>query len=238
MGLPDCHCLRRKWLLSFAVVVAACTVIIWQSSAWRQKQQDHLLNGLKIRGVRYSIHEAPFEWIPDVFEPAVGVMGIHFLMYRDIEIVISSEEDAKTLRDLSKLLNLKSLALVLPKISEEDLDCIAKLSSLESLKLEAKNLTSLDKLSVLKDLKILNISYSPIDDVGMEAVFRFKKLERLILDGSNVTDKIVQRLGELSKLSHVELVGTNVSPDAIEKLKGAIPDVKVDYEPRQVQSQE
>ena len=61
----------------------------------------------------------------------------------------------------------------------------------------------------------------------MKHVGELTSLETLRLDGTAVTDAGLRHLHGLSRLRYVNLQGTAVTDDGIEKLRAAMPAVKI-----------
>ena len=79
----------------------------------------------------------------------------------------------------------------------------------------------------LKRLKRLFLSGTKITDEGLGHVAKLKKLEILTLVGCDkITDAGLQHLHKLTNLKQVRLRGTTVSAEGIAKLKKALPNWK------------
>jgi hypothetical protein len=141
---------------------------------------------------------------------------------------------------VGKLADLEELNLAGTQITDEGLSSLAGLAQLKVLVLENTNVSDagLQHLSGLTNLRRLyldNNRISPdrtverkvrITDLGLVHLKGLTKLEQLLLRGTEISDAGLLQLTGLSNLKYVALGRTAVTPDGVDVLKAAIPNLE------------
>jgi len=114
-------------------------------------------------------------------------------------------------------------------VNDYVLQQLAGLETLEELVLQESQITDqgLAHLAGMKKLRVLDLYRCRITDAGCAALGALTSLEKLELSYTLVTDAGLDPLHGLKKLKSLHLNGTQVSPDAIARLKRAIPACEV-----------
>jgi hypothetical protein len=140
------------------------------------------------------------------------------------------------LKVVGKLTNLRELYLeggdvdgVRAHVTDDGLKNLAGLTKLTKLSLSRKKGFTGAGLRYLKDAPLLelDLSKTEVNDQGLTALKQLKKLQRLRLNYTKVTDKVVAELLALPSLKFVELSEDNVSNTAMRKLRAARPALEV-----------
>ena len=125
------------------------------------------------------------------------------------------------LRHVGRLLQLRTLYLEMPLITDAGLGHLRGLHGLH--RLEVRNGTGvtsdgLRHLSGMKELKFLRLSDTGIDDRALRYVAGLSSLESLDLAGTAVGDEGLGRLATLTNLEALGLAGTAVGDKALGRL--------------------
>ena len=73
----------------------------------------------------------------------------------------------------------------------------------------------LEELSSVKEQLVwLNLSKMPVTDADCEIISKFQNLEKLNLNFSSITEKGIQKLSSLTKLSSISVAGTSIVSEA------------------------
>ncbi len=115
------------------------------------------------------------------------------------------------------------------QITDKGLQTIGKLSKLESLNLCGNRITNagLKELHKLKELRRLDLSLTSVNDDGMQALHPLEKLEYLRIWDVKISDVGLSHLQEIKTLKQVLLAHAEVTASGLEKLRNAIPNIKV-----------
>lgn len=108
-----------------------------------------------------------------------------------------------------------SLKLNLVANPEDDENLFKLSKKLYSLALNGNGIGTLEALSNYKELpalEILDLSYNPLDDVGISHIDNFPNLTTLILNSTKATDAIFPYLKRFKKLTTIEILGTKITP--------------------------
>ncbi|MGA2031646.1 MAG: leucine-rich repeat domain-containing protein [Thermoguttaceae bacterium] len=135
---------------------------------------------------------------------------------------------------LKVLTQLKELSLGRTKITDAGLENIKGLKQLERLSLSGNKMitgTGLEDLEGLPQLKELRLYDAKITDAGLEHVKGLTGLQALYLDKARVTDVGLVHLQGLSQLRELSLFGTQVTGAGVKKLREALPNCKIAWEP-------
>ena len=111
-------------------------------------------------------------------------------------------------------------------LNDESLAFIGKIKGLKSLNLGDAQVTSagLQALAGLKNLETLDLGWTKdVGDPAMPLLARLPNLKVLGLGGTKVTDRGLAVLEACKGLTTVRLAKTKVTPQAIDRLKKALP---------------
>jgi hypothetical protein len=111
-------------------------------------------------------------------------------------------------------------------LNDESLVFIGKIKGLKSLNLGDAQVTGagLRSLAGLKNLETLDLGWTKdVGDSAMPLLARLPNLKVLGLGGTNVTDRGIAVLEACKGLTTVHLAKTKVTPQAIDRLKKALP---------------
>ena len=119
-----------------------------------------------------------------------------------------------------------------PNIDDDGLQYVARLSKLEHLSLNRTRITDrgLAHLRGLVNLKVLSLSNTKITDEGVKQLETLTNLEWLFLENYvyrenelvrtlDITDKALQELQPLKKLTHLQIRGTGITDAGLEYLE-------------------
>ena len=84
-----------------------------------------------------------------------------------------------------------------------------------------------EQLKDLAELETLDLSNTPVSNVGLEHLKDLSRLETLDLSGTNVTDAGLDHLRGLTNLQSLDLSGTSVTKAAIANLRMSLPNLKI-----------
>jgi len=126
------------------------------------------------------------------------------------------------LAPLSKLSRLRLLELVETGI--DDLTPLASLDQLISLNVNGTNVSVLDPLAGLPKLAFLHVKDSNVENIG--ALGRLENLCRLNLENTQVAniEVLIDLAKKYGKMQWVNLTNTNTPKEAVEELRGLLPD--------------
>ncbi len=111
-------------------------------------------------------------------------------------------------------------------LNDESLVFIGKIKGLKSLNLGDAQVTSagLQSLAGLKSMETLDLGWTKdVGDAAMPLLVRLPNLKVLGLGGTKVTDRGLAALEACKGLTTLRLAKTKVTPQAIERLKKALP---------------
>jgi hypothetical protein len=123
---------------------------------------------------------------------------------------------------------LRNLALYNAPIDEQSLLCVAKIRSLETIRLvncEIPN-DALARLSELPHLHGLVLARLK-DGAKLRHLDLMMGLEMLSLSGSSVSDKDIESLGTLRRLRRLDLSNTMVTQDGAARLRRLLPECEI-----------
>lgn len=131
---------------------------------------------------------------------------------------------------LTLLTKLHKLNLGSSDISDQGLEHIAKISSLQSLFLwHTSNISKagVAKLKRLPQLRNLYVEGTPLDDDIMPSLAQFPRLANLWVVNLPITDKGFKRLRKSKSIQTIWAKGSNISSTGIRKLKKKHPHIKI-----------
>jgi hypothetical protein len=85
-----------------------------------------------------------------------------------------------------------------------------------------------EELKALTELETLDLSSTPVSDVGLEYLQDLSRLERLDLSDTKVTDAGLEQLRGLTNLRLLDLSGTAVTDEAAAELRESLPKLNVE----------
>lgn len=102
---------------------------------------------------------------------------------------------------------------------------IGEFKDLSSLSVNDMPVTDdlLSNLAPLKGLETLSLQNTSVTDAGAAHIAKLSNLKALLLDGSKITDQGLPALKSLNKLTLLSLRRLNVSAQAVDDLKKALP---------------
>ena len=114
-------------------------------------------------------------------------------------------------------------------VTDKDLVHLKSFTRIKILDLVDTKITdaSLIHVKELKTLVFLSLRGNRITNEGVAILAELGELRYLDLSETNVNDNAIGHLKRMSKLRQVTLIGTMVSEGAAEKLKNAMPDLRV-----------
>lgn len=133
----------------------------------------------------------------------------------------------------SNMRNLNNLLLNGTTIGDAGLAVLVDLPSLQNFQASHSKITDngLEQIAKFSSLKILDLSYTNVSDRGMKQIAKLKGIEWLLLKGTSLTDAGLDDLAAIPELKHLSLTSDmKVSPEAIEKIKRALPKIQVDLD--------
>lgn len=130
---------------------------------------------------------------------------------------------------LAAMTGLRSLHVTLSGIRNEDLSWVAK-SKLSSLSLSIEDSPEFNDEGLgslrMDGLRTLRLRRTAITDNGIATIAGIESLSSLTISDAPITDKGLLQLAALKKLRTLSLQATQVSEDAIESLKQALPTLR------------
>lgn len=142
-------------------------------------------------------------------------------------------------QNLRSLPDLRILAIIAESLTDEDLAAVAQIEQLENLHIQsAQHVTDagIRHIAGLRGLHALTISACPnVGDGGFERIAELPQLVRLTIRGdirqgtARFTDDGMRHLESLESLRVLSLSNTEVSDDAVKRLKKALPNCLVQH---------
>lgn len=153
-----------------------------------------------------------------------GLASLEGLKYLKVgELYEPNRLDDGWLRALRGLPNLQRLTIVNSQLTAWGVGEIARLSRLDELDLtQSKKLRDADfqALTSLRNLRVLNLSKTAAGDYTTDAISGMRRLERLTLSDTAVTDSAVANLAYLENLAYLDLSNTEVGDRSVRTLTG------------------
>ena len=132
---------------------------------------------------------------------------------------------------LNNMNHLNNLMINGTLITDAGLVHLASLPALQTLHACYTKITDngMGNIAKIPTLTILNLSGTGITDKGIKQIAQMPKLNCLLIQGTEVTDEGLSELSSLPKLGRLSLSkDMKVTKEGIQKLKKAIPNLKVD----------
>ena len=209
---------------------------------------DHLRNVTEIKATMIRWPGPPSDWLP-------RLKRLHSLAVLELPRTTTDHDLAR----VCKLKTLKRLNVDLASITDAGTKNIGNLTELEELDLsECVQLTDATaaRLKPLKKLKTLMLSSASISDAGAKHIAALRTLCSLCLNQTKITDDGLAPLANLpelavlgindtlvtdaglvhltglKKLCSLDVVGTGVTDDGADRMRRAIPRLKVTHDRR------
>lgn len=181
--------------------------------------------GYKFLGNLKRLETANFHTAPLNDAGLVGISKVP--SHERLEIVHTHFTDVGA-QSLAKLVNLERLQMGSRDATGAAVKPLTGLKKLRELDLHdgQASVEGVRHASEIQSLRVLRV-YGPIKDEGAQHLARLKKLEVLIVPGSQITDAGLDALAGLSQLKRLEIQGNKITDAAIAKLKAAIPGLEV-----------
>lgn len=131
---------------------------------------------------------------------------------------------------ISALKHLKRLSIIWGQITTKGVAPLRSLTELTHLTLERNDLSDLgpEPLAGMTKMEHLSLENSKASDAVLQAVKNMPNLKSLNLGyASKVSDAGLPNLYGLKQLADISLIGTEVTPSGVEKLKAALPKAKI-----------
>lgn len=144
---------------------------------------------------------------------------------------ITIDAEKITDNDLDMLSGFKHLSTIFmngPNITDSTLMHIGKLHNLSELSLNNGSFTDfgLSQLRDLGQLNVLDISYNAVDGHGLRRLSHLP-IEHLDLCGVPVSDDVVPVLCSFARLKTLDVRGTSISREGMERLQHSMPGVVI-----------
>jgi len=149
------------------------------------------------------------DWQP--FRPAKGRVAVDAGQIVKLHVRVGPSQFS-ALRHLNPA-DIHTLDVSAVHIEDQSVPYIARLTGLRALNADNAEISAngLQGLCALSELRELTLAGADKFDAGAVAGFpSFKKLERLVLRGTNVTDESLRYIGKLSHLRVLDLTRSNV----------------------------
>ena len=157
------------------------------------------------------------------------------------------------LKELVKLPKIKILSLNGTKVTDKGIERLEQLKNLVELDLSltATDGSSLKKCKSLRKLSLggtkatdgsvkgvtglnlceLDLSYTDLSDQGVKELERMRSLDRLVLEGTKLTDKGLARLATFSNLKEITVGFTEVTKEVADALQKKNTKIKIIWLP-------
>lgn len=139
--------------------------------------------------------------------------------------------NAGALRRITSGRSVRHLNLSGGQLRDFQLRQIVKLEKLRFLDLSNTLITN-EGLNLLKrcpDLARLRLRYNSVGDSGVASLKELVSLTSLDLEGTDITDATTEMLASCSRLERLNLRHTALTPDAVERLRKALPNCAIEF---------
>ncbi len=213
---------RRRWITRRRILAAALLALIGIGTLRsRNREQEARIDRLarSASSGRVYVRTVRPEWLKR-FDVLIGDLDIGTNHVTELNLAHLCDD---VFLDLQSLPHLKELHLTdaQPPMRDADLRHLSGLQQLEYLSLQRAHVdgTGLKHLRGLSNLRELYLDQTPLRE-GLEHVGRLRKLERLTLSDTTVTDADVQHLAGLSSLQSLGLSDTPITDAGLVQLGG------------------
>jgi hypothetical protein len=133
------------------------------------------------------------------------------------------------MKEIGRIPSLLALSLTDTRVSDAGLAELKNVIGLEDLRLDklAVGDVGLASLGAFPQLRRLSLYQTKVTDAGLIHLQKLFFLENLSLDETQITDVGLSHLGELQNLRYVSLWRTNVTEAGVQKLRQALPKLKI-----------
>jgi hypothetical protein len=134
------------------------------------------------------------------------------------------------LKSIHNLPHLRFMNLANTKVTGEGFQYLINVPRLEDLILNDCPITddSLSRLTMLAQIRRLSLSRTNITETGLWHL-KNMQIKVLSLTGTKVSDRDLKCLEEFSELENVDLIGTKVTAEGVERLRRALPNCQIDW---------
>lgn len=139
------------------------------------------------------------------------------------------------LDNLTPLTDLKILNLSGSRITDDGLAKLAPLKRIKFLYLFKTDITDagLEHLKELPRLEVLCLDQTLITDAGLKSLEGLPRLEKLhVHSRAQLTDKSIESLSKHVRLFELKVGGPGFTEEGIARLREALPNCKVQYDPK------
>ncbi len=135
----------------------------------------------------------------------------------------------ESLKEFKRFPKLASIPMGQTKVTDKGLKHLANLTQLEYVGLRGDNITDagVAHLKKLTNLTGLFLGETKVTDAGLKHLVDMKKMSYLRIHNLSITDKGLEHLKGMKDLQSVELWNTDTTEQGREKLREAIPGVRV-----------
>jgi hypothetical protein len=164
-------------------------------------------------------------------DTAVSGEGLSHLCSTIARLALSgSSITDDSVRHLQHMTSLASLSLEKSQITDAGLDHLRPLATLEWLWLRGTRVSDagLATLNKFPSLTRLDLTETHVTDAGLEHLKLLPSLTHLSLANTHLTDDGIRQIMAISTLTDLNLEGTKVTKGAIEELRKALPNLRID----------
>lgn len=134
------------------------------------------------------------------------------------------------LKHVAGLTRLKSLNMPQCRVTDAGMQYLNNLMQIESLVMAGLDITDagLQQIKHLGPL-IINLNNTKVTDAGVSDWLQGKYVKNLFLTRTGVTDAVIPAIKQVKYLERVDIQGTNITPQGYQDLKAALPGVTIHY---------
>jgi hypothetical protein len=209
---------------------------LWASlwDAPKIEAEQRAAANLRQRGV-LVIAEPPDQHVTSVGFHGVAIDDELLAQVADLYRLMAINAGDSSLSDeqlhyFSNLSHLVSLVLSGTPITDAGLVHLRSLGTVEALHLSSTGVSDrgMADIACISGLKVLDLSGTKVTDEGLKPLTSLGDLKWLLLTGTEITDAGLAELAEMKGLGRLSISKTKATPQGVERLKQALPDLKVD----------
>lgn len=158
-------------------------------------------------------------------DKAIECLGkLPYLSHVELTNLAVTDEHMKT---IGKLRRINSLVLSGTEVGDEGLKTVSRLP-LNTLYVDKTKMTAaaMSTLASISDLEILEISGLDVSDIS--PLKGLKELEWLIVNETEIGTAAIDVMAEMPALLRLSIIGSQISPEDLLKLKKAKPSLQID----------
>ena len=207
---------KRRWI---AILIGVCLLGFLARNGIVVHEQRRIIKRVRKAGGQVLVYD-PFvstttpRPLCNRIDLALDTLGRLFMVPNEIELDLrEAHVNSELLSDVGRLVQVRSLYLAGPGITDETLSYVAHLTGLRRLSLVGTRVTGsgLRYLVGLPNLEDLDLAECPVDDSGLKYLDELRSLRVLDLTGTKVTDRIWSKLHNPVHLDCLIVVGTNTT---------------------------